>query len=58
MKVVGACNLDNKTIMKDFYFDEGTSENEISKVVDEWAESLFSSWYVICESNGDQRYGE
>lgn len=58
MKVVGACSLENKTVMKDFYFDEDVSEKEISEAVDLWVEGLVHSWYVICDTNGGYKYGE
>lgn len=59
MKVVAGCRLDTKTIMKDFYFDDGVTEEDISKKVDAWAESLFQSWFVICEpEKEDKYYGE
>lgn len=58
MKVVGACSLENKTVMKDFYFEEGTSEKEISEAVDLWVEDLVHSWYVICNTDGGYKYGE
>lgn len=58
MKVVGGCSLDNRTIMKDFYFEDDVSEREIQDKIDMWAESLFHSWYVICKSDGEEKYGE
>ena len=57
MKVVGACNLDNKTIMKDFYFDDDVTEDEVKKEVDDWAQSLVHTWYVICKSDEENIYG-
>lgn len=58
MKVVAGCSLDNRTIMKEFYFEDDTPEEKIKETVDIWAENLFSSWYVICDSKGEERYGE
>lgn len=59
MKVVGGCSLDTKVMMKDFYFDDDVTEEDISKEVDAWAESLFRSWFVICRpGKEDEYYGE
>lgn len=58
MKVIGGCSLDNKVIMKDFYFDEDVSEEKIRDTVDLWAESLLKSWYIICKSEEEMKYGE
>lgn len=54
MKVVGGCSLDTKVIMKDFYFDDGTAEDVIQDVVDQWAENLLHSWYVICQTKENE----
>ncbi len=59
MKVVAGCSLDNNIMMKNFDFEDGTSEEEIRKTVDEWAYSLFSKWFIICkEEEEDCIYGE
>lgn len=59
MKVVGGCSLDNNVMMKDFEFEDDTSEEEISKAIDEWSGSLFKKWYVICKDDEeDYIYGE
>ena len=55
MKVVGGCSLDNRTIMKDFYFEDDVSEREIQDKIDMWAESLFHSWNVICKSDREEK---
>ena len=36
-------------IMKDFYFDDDVTEDEVKKEVDDWAQSLVHTWYVICK---------
>lgn len=59
MKVVAGCSLDNNIMLKDFQFEEGTSEEEIKKAVDEWAYGLFSKWYIICKEEEEEYiYGE
>ena len=58
MKVVAGCSLDDRTIMKNFEFEDGTPEEKIRETVDIWAEGLFKSWYVICNPEGEDKYGE
>lgn len=58
MKVIAGCSLDGKTVMKEFEFEDKTSEEEISDAVDVWAESIVHNWYVICKPEGEYKYVE
>lgn len=53
MRVIGALSIEERTIMKDFYFDNDANEELIQKTVDEWAESKIKTWFVICKEEND-----
>lgn len=58
MKVVAGCSLDNKTLMKDFYFDDDVSITVIDKAVNDWAHGLLRSWWVQTEEKEQEDFYE
>jgi len=47
MKVMGCCSLEERIVMKEFNFEQGTSIIIIREAVKNWAMKQFDYWYVI-----------